>query len=273
MRYADVAEDLRRRVGAGTYDAGGAIESESELGLRFGVSRVTVRRALELLRDEGLLVSRKGAGWFVACDPVRQALGRVATIESALAQAGIEPVRRVLAFSFEAAPPDVAAALALDRDAEVLRVQRLNLAGSEPFAIVTVWAPAELGAQLSRAAVERSTFYDLLPLRGVELASATQTINAVAADRDEARLLDVPRGSPLLACRRVTRDRTGSPVLVSDHRYPGHRTLFEVEFPHLAAGSQWGPSGLHVLAGTSNATRKRSERARNGRRTRRTTAG
>lgn len=242
-----MAAALRGRIGAGEYGAGGAIESEAELGHSFGVSRVTVRRALDQLRDEGLLVSRKGAGWFVARDPVRQALGRVATIESALADAGIEPSRRVLAFAFEPAPADVATALGLHKGAEVLRVQRLNLAGDEPFAIVTVWVRAALGAQLSRAEVERSTFYDLMPLRGVELASASQTISAVAAERDEAHLLGVPAGSPMLACRRVTRDRAGSPVLVSDHRYPGHRTLFEVEFPHLAAGSEWGPSGLRVL--------------------------
>jgi GntR family transcriptional regulator len=248
MRYAQVAEAVRQRIGSGEYGAGGTVESEAELGRMFDVSRVTVRRALEDLRGEGLLVSRKGAGWFVACDPVKQALGRVATIESALAEAGIEPKRQVLAFSFVPAPADVAAALGIERGGEVLRVQRLNLAGAEPFAIVTVWAPAELGAQLSRADVERSTFYDLLPLRGVALASATQTINAVAAEREEARLLHVPAGSPLLACRRVTRDRSGKPVLVSDHRYPGHRTVFEVEFPHLAAGSEWGPSGLRVLA-------------------------
>jgi GntR family transcriptional regulator len=249
MRYADVAAALRERISTGEYGAGGAIESEAELGRMFAVSRVTVRRALDQLRVEGLLISRKGAGWFVACDPVRQALGRVTTIESALAEAGIEPSRRVLAFSFETAPPDVADALELCRDAEVLRVERLNLAGKDPFAIVTVWVRSELGAQLSRSEVERSTFYDLLPLRGVELASATQSINAVAAEDADARLLKVPAGSPLLACRRVTFDRSGSPVLVSDHRYPGHRTLFEVEFPHLAAGSEWGPSGLRVLAG------------------------
>jgi GntR family transcriptional regulator len=187
---------------------------------------------------------------------VRQSLGRVSTIEGALAAAGIEPVRRVLAFAFESAPPEVAQALSLAAGDEVLRVQRLNLAGAEPFAAVTVWTRAELGAQLSRADVERSTFYDLLPLRGVELASAGQTIHAVAAGREDARLLGVTLGSPLLVCRRVTCDRTGRPVLVSEHRFPGHRTLFEVEFPHLAAGSGWGPSGLRLLAdGDGTATR------------------
>ncbi|MHB8573714.1 MAG: GntR family transcriptional regulator [Dehalococcoidia bacterium] len=251
MRYVEVANAIRERIGSGQYGAAGAVESEADLVRRFAVSRVTVRRALETLRDEGLLASRKGAGWFVACDPVRQALGRVTTIESALAEAGIEPRRKVLSFAFEPAAAEVASALGLVRGAEVLRVQRLNLAGSEPFAIVTVWTPAALGAQLSRADVERATFYDLLPLRGVELAGASQTINAVAAGREDARLLQVPLGAPLLACRRLTRAKTGAPVLFSEHRYPGHRTVFEVEFPHLTAGSEWGPSGLRVLKTTA----------------------
>src|SRR5947208_631211 len=108
MRYTELAAALRERIAAGDYDPRGAIDSEAALGRRYGVSRVTVRRALELLREDGLLQSRKGAGWFVACDPVRQALGRVNTIESALAEAGIEPVRKILTFAFEPAAAEVA---------------------------------------------------------------------------------------------------------------------------------------------------------------------
>ena len=254
MRYAEITADLRARIAAGTLAPGGALESEAALGRRYAASRVTIRRALSALREEGLLVSRKGAGWFVAADPVRQDLGRMATIEGALTEAGITPSRRVLAFGFEKAPLDVGSALGLSRDAEVLRVQRLNLAAGEPFAVVTVWVPAEHGARLSRDDVERATFYDVLPLRGVALGGASQTISAAAADREDARLLGVPLGSPLLACRRTTRDAAGKPVLFSEHRYPGHRTLFEVEIPHVAAGSAWGPSGVRLLAPSSEAT-------------------
>ena len=131
---------------------------------------MTVRRALELLRDEGLVTTRQGVGWFVALDPVRQSLGRVTTVEAAVEAAGAVAQRRVLEFAFETAPADVAKTLGLPTDGEVLRVERLNLADGEPFALVTVWVPATLGASLSRADVERSTFYDLLPLQGVEPA-------------------------------------------------------------------------------------------------------
>ena len=116
-------------------------------------------------------------------DPVRQSLGRVTTVEAALEAAGAVAQRRVLEFAFETAPADVAKTFGLPTDGEVLRVSRLNLADGEPFAVVTVWVPATLGAALSRAEVERSTFFDLLPLQGVEPARVIQTITAVAAER------------------------------------------------------------------------------------------
>jgi GntR family transcriptional regulator len=222
------ADTLRDRIVSG---ARGALASEAELGREYGVSRVTVRRALELLRDEGLVSVRRGVGWFVAVDPVRQSLGRVTTVEAALEAAGAESGRRVLEFTFERAPVDVAKTLGLAADAEVLRVTRLNLADGEPFALVTVWVPATLGAHLSRADVERSTFYDLLPLQGVEPGRVVQTITAIEAGHDQAEQLGVPVGSPLLACRRVTYDRHGDAVIVAEHRYAAHLTALEVEFP------------------------------------------
>lgn len=232
MRYLDLAETIRNRIADG---ANGALPSEAGLGAEFGVSRVTVRRALEVLRDEGLVHSRRGAGWFVAVDPIRQPLGRITTLEGALEAAGATPSRRVLEFAFERAPDDVTKTLGLEADAETLRVARLNLADDEPFALVTVWIPSVLGAHLSRADVEQSTFTDLLPLHGVEPGRITQTITAVAADRSEANRLAVPVGSPLLACRRVTYargsgDRAGTAVMVSQHRYAAHLTALEVEF-------------------------------------------
>ncbi len=234
MRYLDLADELRRTIADGT---SGALPSEAELGESHGVSRVTVRRALELLRNEGLISSRRGAGWFVVNDPVRQTLGRVTTIESALEAAGARPERRVLEFAFEPVTTETAKVFGLSADAEVLRVLRLNLADGEPFALVTVWLPPSLGAHVSRADVEGATFFDLLPLHGVETGRVVQSITAIAADRTQARRLGIHTGEPLLACRRVTYDRAGAPVMLSEHRYPAQSTAFEVEFPpHLTTG-------------------------------------
>jgi GntR family transcriptional regulator len=251
VRYLDVAADLRAAIAARAYGAGGALESEAELGSRFGVSRVTVRRALEELRREGLVASRRGAGWFVALDPVRQALGRVTTVEAALEASGATAERQVLEFGFEPATAEVAESLRLDAGSDVLRVRRLTRADGEPFALVTVWLPAALGAQVSRDDAQRAPFYELLAARGTELGSATQLIGADIAGDDDVRLLGLERGAAVLACRRITTARDGTPVVVSEHRYPAHRTTFEIEFPFVEASSE--APGLRLVDDTYSA--------------------
>jgi GntR family transcriptional regulator len=93
IRYHDIASELRERVSAGQFTAGRLLPSESDLSREFGVSRVTVRRALEVLRDEGLVSARQGFGWFVSSDPVSQTLGRLGTIEEQMQASGLEPAR------------------------------------------------------------------------------------------------------------------------------------------------------------------------------------
>ena len=237
VRYLAIADALRWRLTSAA--AGSLLPSESELSQEFEASRVTVRRALELLRDEGLIGARQGFGWFVAGAPVRQELGMLGTIEAQLEASGRRAERRVLEFEFTRPPAHIAELLGTDM---TLRVKRLNLADGEPFAIVTVWCPAELGASLSRRDVEARPFYELI---GVELRGASQTIGADSAGCADATLLAVPVGSPLLRCERVTTDTSGRPVLVSSHVFPGGRTEFVVDLP--SARPSTTPSGLRLL--------------------------
>jgi GntR family transcriptional regulator len=226
-------------VESGELGAGRLLPSESELSRAHAVSRVTVRRALELLRDEGLIDARQGFGWFVATDPVRQALGRLGTIEDQLGELGLSSERRVVGFRFVSSPPRVGQVLGVDT---VLEVRRVNLADGQPFARVTVWCPEAVGARLSRSEVERTPFYELV---GVPIGGATQTIGAAAADAADAGLLAVPAGSPVLRCERVTRDVEDRPLLVSEHVFPAHRTEFVVDLPRFEPSM--GPSGLRLV--------------------------
>ena len=239
IRYHQIADELRMRVTSGEYAAGRLMPSEAELSEEFAVSRVTVRKALEVLRDEGLVNARQGFGWFVAGETVRQPLARLATIEDQMRASGMKPERRILEFAFEKAPKEVARSLG---SSQVLRVRRVNLADGDPFAIVTVWCSADLGQNLSRADVERSPFYELLD---IPLQGATQTIAADAATDDDAKLLQVPVGSPVLRCERVTSDATGRAVLLSRHVFPGHRTEFVVDLPQAAPSI--APTGLRLV--------------------------
>ena len=209
------------------------------MSAEFKASRVTVRRALELVRDDGLIAARQGFGWFVATEPVRQRLESLGTIESQIEGVGKISERRVEEFAFEQPPARVRNLLRTD---QVLRVKRVNFADGEPFAVVTVWCPADLGAKLSRADVEQRPFYELIE---VELRGATQTIGADSAEPADARLLGIRVGSPLLRCQRVTTDRKGEPVLVSEHLFPAHRTEFVVDLP--TAEPSMTPSGLRLV--------------------------
>ncbi|MFM2077651.1 MAG: hypothetical protein RJA49_1541, partial [Actinomycetota bacterium] len=223
IRYQEIAETLRDRVAA--EGPGHVLPSESDLSAEFGVSRVTVRKALETLRDLGILESRQGFGWFVATAPLQQRLAGLDTIEAQLAERGLHPERQILEFAFVTAPARVASRLGCD---QVLRVKRLNLADGAPFAVVTVWCPAERGQHLSRRDVEQRPFYELL---GVQLRGAVQTIGAAAASDTDAELLQVPAGSPVLRCERLTTTVTGDPILLSEFIFPAHRTEFTVELP------------------------------------------
>ncbi len=239
IRYRDIADELRDRVRRGDYAAGRLLPSESELSTEFAASRVTVRRALEVLREAGLIAARQGFGWFVAAEPVRQQLHRLGTIEAQMEAGGLRSERRVVEFAFVDAPRRVATTLGTS---EVLRVKRINLADGEPFAVVTVWCPGALGRHLSRDDVERHPFYELLD---VELRGATQTIGADAASPADAELLGIPPGSPVLRCERVTTTTGGAPVLVSEHVFAAHRTEFVVELPQ--AGPSIAPTGLRLV--------------------------
>jgi GntR family transcriptional regulator len=239
IRYKVIADDLRHRVTLGEFAAGRLLPSESELSASYAASRITIRRALEVLREEGLVDARQGFGWFAAVDPLRQSLGRLGTIEAQLTSSGARSERRVLDFRFIAAPPRARAVLGATK---VLEVRRLNLADGEPFARVTVWCPDDLAARISRHDVEQSTFYELLD---IPLGGAVQTIGAALASAEDAALLEVPVGSPVLRCERTTSTPEGRPVLLSEHVFPAHRTEFVVDLP--LADQSIAPSGLRLL--------------------------
>lgn len=237
IRYQEIADELRARLANAA--VGTVLPSESEMSTEFGASRVTIRRALELVRDDGIIDARQGFGWYVAGEPVRQSLESLGTIESEVEGVGKISERKIAEFAFEDAPDRVKRILEVE---QVLRVKRVNLADGEPFAVVTVWCPADLAASFSRRDVERRPFYELLD---VALRGATQTIGADLASGPDAALLDVPEGAPLLRCQRITTDHTGRALLLSEHLFPAHRTEFVVDLPQ--AEPSMTPSGLRLV--------------------------
>lgn len=238
VRYLEVAESLRAQLENNAFPDG-RLPSEAELSHQFQVSRVTVRKALDALRKEGLIDAHQGFGWFMAGDPFRQRLGRLGTIEAQLEASGVRSEREVLELRVVTAPARVRDVLNVER---TLRLVRLNLADSQPFALVTVWCPEKLGGHLTRAQLTDHSFHDLLD---VPLGHGVQTIAAAAATSRQAALLAIKEHDPVLVCHRTTYTEAGKAVLFASYVFPGALTEFSVDLPRTETSI--APSGIRLV--------------------------
>jgi GntR family transcriptional regulator len=248
-RFARIAHDLRERIALGELGEDGSVDSEAELCRRYDVSRPTVRRALELLRDQGLVEARHGAGWFVtgAAFHQRLALGTFRHAGSAVAEAGKSVRRHVIEFGYRDGQSAPAGSLQVPTKTELLYAQSLRTVDGDPLDVVQEWVPAELASAISRADATEPGIWATLARRGSRIASVRQTITAGAASDVDAELLSVEPGTPLLLIRRLAIGTTGQPLALSDHRYLAHRFALEVEFHSGPGSAAVEPPGLRAL--------------------------
>lgn len=254
-QFARVAAQLRERISLGDYARSGALESEADLGSRYGVSRVTIRRALEQLRDEGLVTARRGSGWFVASGAAfgqPLALGSFQHASSAVAEAGVPLTRKIIEYGYQAAPLDVAQQLDLRdgevlSDGEVLRVRAVRHTGGHPLDVVTEWVPLTFAAPVSRADAEQPGVWETLRRHGHAIDVVRQSIAAASATESAAALLETTPGTPVLLVRRLAVLGTGVPLALSEHRYLGHRFRLEVEFRGWPGTTATDPPGVTAV--------------------------
>jgi GntR family transcriptional regulator len=248
-RFAELAQAVRERIALGEFSGSGALESEATLGRRYEASRVTVRRALEQLRSEGLVESRRGAGWFVTAGAYHQrlALGTFRHAPSIITDQGGQVRRSVVAFGYEPVPAPFAGGLGLAEGDDVLRSRCVRLVDGVPLDVVTEWVPARLAGSLSRDDAERAGIWQTLQRLGHEVATVRQSITAGLTSDSDADLLQTTPGTPVLLVRRLALAADEMPIALSDHRYLAHRFSLEVEFRGWQAASAAEPPGLHQI--------------------------
>ncbi len=202
---------------------GDPIPPERELERQFGVSRVTVRQALHQLVLAGRLERIQGRGTFVARPKVEQVLALTSFSEE-MVQRGMRPGSRMLGLSQIPATERLAQHLQVAIGAPVIELRRLRLADDEPMALETVYLSAVRFPALAHADLtDRSLYAWLAEHYGVELAYATQTIEATVLGTEEARLLEVVPGAAAFRLERTTYDRYGQPVEFVLSLYRGDR--------------------------------------------------
>ena len=224
--YHQAARVLEQAIEDGRLPRGTRLESELDLAEQLGISRPTMRAAIKQLVDKGLLIRRRGIGTTVAPRPVRRAVALTSLYDD-LKREGREPRTRVLALEEVLCPPDVAEHLGLGPTAPVLRFERLRIAGSDPIALMHNVVPAAL-LELERGDLERTGLYDVFRENGITPHVATQQVGARKAGAEEAELLEIEPGDPVLTMTRVAYDTSGRPIEYGSHRYPAESYWFEM---------------------------------------------
>lgn len=230
--YMQLAQRLRLEIVEGKNVAGEALPSERDLCTLMGASRVTVRKAIELLIEEGLLTRRQGSGTYVT--PRIQAPGSWLTGFSEDAEARGETTSTLwVSKTLGMASEEEARLLELAAGASVLRLNRVRMADGEPLAIENAVVPAEM---VPRIEALGDSLYKALAEIGNRPVRGRQKIRAALAGPTEAKLLGVKEGDEILRIERLTRRADGRPVELTRSAYRGERYEFVSELRGIPGG-------------------------------------
>jgi GntR family transcriptional regulator len=202
---------------------GDAIPSERQLSADLGVSRLTVRAALDELVREGQLVRRQGSGTFVSAPKIAQELTMTSFTED-MRRRGMEPASRTLDLRRTPAGAHLGRQLHVSPSEVVVVIERLRLADRETMAIETLHVAERLVPGLSAADLEESSFYELLEGRyGIVIVGGIQTIEPTVTSEHESEALGVPLHSPAFVFERTTNTDGGEVVEYVRSIYRGDR--------------------------------------------------
>ena len=228
--YYSVYLVLRGKILEQAFELDKPMPNEMELGAAYGVSRITIRRALDELAIEGLVRRQQGRGTF-ACPPdvathVDGSLGS-GLIENLIAM-GIETQVKVLDFRLAVPPAAIARALKLETGAKVQKVIRVRSHRGVAFSHLTTYVPEEIGRSYTKADLKEKPLLVLLERAGVTPTYADQTISAELADPDVAGTLGISVGEALLRITRVVRDVNDRPVEYLSALYRPDRYVYRM---------------------------------------------
>ena len=224
--YDQVAQQLQAAIEDGTLSQGNLLGNEITLARELGVSRPTMRRALQELVTRGLLVRKRGVGTQVVQGRVDRQVQLTSLFDDLVAD-GRAPVTTVLINDVVQASDEVSAALAVARRQPVLHLRRIRSAGGEPLAILENYLPTDL-LPVGESDLRSVGLYQAMRAAGVRMKVARQRIGAREGRTEECRLLDGPATSPLLTMDRITHDDTGVPVEWGRHVYRPGRYTFSI---------------------------------------------
>ncbi len=224
----ELEEALAEQIISGTLRVGSPL-SDRELAREYGVGKIAVRQAIGGLAKRGLVDLRGGHDAIVARPKVEHDLRGVAGFSEQMERAGLVPASKLLGAAVVVAPPKVAAALRLDRNARVARIERIRYGSKVPMTLEETYLPAELYPDIVELGLTGSVYQLMRDCYARGPVRAVERLEAVPAREQDAERLRVPEGAPLMLVERISYDEEGTPIEFARDRYRGDRTTFVVE--------------------------------------------
>ncbi|USX25243.1 GntR family transcriptional regulator [Oxalobacteraceae bacterium OTU3CINTB1] len=219
--YQQLAETLKQLMASGKIGAREPMPAERDLAITYQVSRDTVRKAIRLLEEQGLLYSDHGRGTFAAPESVRQMSRFLDSFTDDTIKRGGVPGQTILAMETVAANMAVASLLHMQPDEPLLRIKRVRLMDGKPIGLQESFLRLPAGARLEQKELEQvgSLYRILIDKFGIKPSESLESVGAVAAHADDAALLGVQAGTPLLLCERVMLSDRREPVEYCEMKY------------------------------------------------------
>jgi GntR family transcriptional regulator len=227
-QYRQIEQALRKLIS--TLRPGERLPSDAELCAQFGVSRMTARNAMERLALDGLIRREPGRGSFVAQPPAHRRTSRLMTFTQEMRRAGRVPSSRILTCGVRPATAAEAGALAIGLRQPVVHLRRVRLADDQPIALESAVLIGACADPVMAADLAHGSLHETLARAGFVLRRGTGTISAARATSEDARLLEIPAGGPLLVERRVIADAHGRRIETTESRYAADRYGLVVQF-------------------------------------------
>ena len=227
LLYSRVETVLASEIAHGELKVGDQLPTEDSLIARFGVSRITVRRAIQNLVSRGLVEIRRGKGTFVAAPRITQELRELSGFVEDMHAVGRRPTARVVSKEIVTADTTVASQLALTRGERVVRIRRVRLADGIPLSFDETYLPLEIGKRIMADNLKVEPIFSLLERKyNVPLVEAEYKLDAVAADVEVAAALKVKQGSPVFRIERTSYSTGNRPVDYETLHYRGDLVRF-----------------------------------------------
>jgi GntR family transcriptional regulator len=235
--YAQVEAVLTSSIADGTLPPGSRVPSEDSLIERFAVSRTTIRKTIQNLASSGLIEIRRGKGTFVTQPKITQELTELSGFVEDMRALGRNPSARLVAKEIVPAGEAVARQLGLTAGTLVVRIQRVRLADNMPLSFDETYLPREIGEKIIDNDLETEPIFSLLEEKyNMPLVEAEYRLEAISAEPEVARALDIAAGSPVFLIERTSYCAGRQPVDYEKLHYRGDQIRFVTRLARRATG-------------------------------------